>query len=101
MSKDPKSPGKKTTAPRATPAARRAADKAGLSFPLLFTKQNYYLMFIGMGLIAVGLLLMLGGGMEDPNVWDESVIYSTRRMVLAPIVIVAGLAVEAYAILKK
>jgi hypothetical protein len=95
MTKDPKSPARKPA------AARRGAEKANLSFPLLFTRQNYYFMFIGMGLIAVGLLLMLGGGMEDPNVWDESVIYSARRTVLAPIVILAGLAVEAYAILRK
>ncbi len=95
MTKDPKSPARKPA------AARRSTEKANLSFPLLFTKQNYYFMFLGMGLIAVGLLLMLGGGMEDPNVWDESVIYSSRRTVLAPIVILAGLAVEAYAILRK
>jgi hypothetical protein len=41
------------------------------------------------------------GGHEDPNVWDETVIYSFRRITLAPIVILAGLAVEVYAIFKK
>lgn len=94
MSKDPKSFPRKA-------ATRRTGDKSSLSFPLLFTRQNYYLMLIGMGLIALGLALMLGGAMKDPNVWDESVIYSTRRTVLAPFLILAGLAVEIFAILKK
>jgi len=94
MSKDSKSPARK-------PSVRRSADKNSLSFPLLFTRQHYFIMFAGMALIAIGLLLMLGGGMKDPNVWDESVIYSARRTVLAPMVILAGLAVEVYAILKK
>jgi hypothetical protein len=58
-------------------------------------------MGIGCALIGLGLLLMLGGGMSDPNVWDESVIYSPRRITLAPIVILAGLGMQVYAIFKK
>jgi len=51
--------------------------------------------------IGFGLILMLGGGMKDPNVWDESVIYSFRRITLAPIFILAGLIVVGYSIFKK
>lgn len=58
-------------------------------------------MGIGCGLIALGLILMLGGGMDDPAVWDESVIYSPIRITLAPIVILAGLGMQIYAIFKK
>jgi len=61
----------------------------------------YIYIGIGCALIAVGLLLMLGGGMKDPNVWDESVIYSFRRITLAPIFILAGLGMQVYAIFKK
>jgi hypothetical protein len=68
---------------------------------LLFNKSNYVLMSIGMGLIFLGLLLMSGGKMEDPNVWDESVIYSFRRITLAPIVILSGLVINIYAIFYK
>jgi hypothetical protein len=68
---------------------------------LLFNKQTYLYIGIGCALIALGLVLMLGGGMEDPNVWDESVIYSPRRLTLAPIVILAGLGMQIYAIFKK
>lgn len=69
--------------------------------PFLFHKQNYILILAGLGLILLGLLLMAGGHMPDNNTWDEGVIYSTRRTLLAPIVILAGIGVEIYAIFKK
>ena len=58
-------------------------------------------MAIGVGLIALGMILMLGGAMKDPNQWDESIIYSARRTVVAPIFILAGIVTEIYAIIKK
>ena len=67
---------------------------------LMFNRENYILMLAGVGLILLGLALMSGGKMTDPNVWDESVIYGFRRTVLAPFVILAGLGVEVYAIFK-
>ena len=69
--------------------------------PLIFGKQNYILMGIGFGLIALGMLLMSGGSMPSPDVWDESIIYGFRRTVLAPFLMLAGLVVEVYAIFKK
>ena len=102
MAKDLK-PKKKVIVTPKTPVTqqRRTSTRFVQAFPLLFTKQNYMLIGIGCGLIALGLLLMLGGNMKDPNVWDESVIYSFRRITLAPIVILAGLAFQVYAIFKK
>jgi hypothetical protein len=44
---------------------------------------------------------MMGGSQPNPNEWDESIIYSPRIMVVAPILILAGLIVEIYAIFKK
>ena len=58
-------------------------------------------MGIGAGLVFLGMILMLGGSMPSDDVWDESIIYSFRRTVLAPIVIVAGLVVEVFAIFKR
>lgn len=103
MSKDQKSAKKKPIVTRSQTSAsqRRTPVRTQPSFPLLFTKDNYMYMAIGCGLIGIGLLLMLGGSMKDPNVWDESVIYSARRTVLAPIFILAGLGVEIYAIFRK
>lgn len=69
--------------------------------PLIFGKQNYIWMGIGFGLIALGMLLMSGGAMPSPDVWDESIIYSFRRTVLAPFLMLVGLVIEVYAIFKK
>lgn len=69
--------------------------------PLIFDKTNYMLMLAGIALVALGLLLMRGGAMPSPDVWDENIIYSTRRTVLAPLVILIGLGVEIYAIFKR
>jgi len=65
---------------------------------LPFGKRNFQLAILGAVLILVGMLLMMGGGMPSPDVWDESLIYSFRRITLAPIVIIAGLIVEIFAI---
>ncbi len=58
-------------------------------------------MLLGVGLIGLGMILMAGGHMPSPDVWDDSIIYSWRRTVLAPFVILAGLVVEIYAIFKR
>ena len=68
---------------------------------LILGKQNYIWMGIGAALIFVGMLLMVGGAMPSPDVWEPDLIYSFRRTVLAPIVILAGFVVEIYAIFKK
>ena len=67
---------------------------------LVFGKENYKWVGIGFALILLGMLLMIGGFNEDPSIWDESKIYGFRRTLLAPIVILAGLGVEIYAIFK-
>lgn len=74
--------------------------------PFYFGKENYKWMLIGLALIVVGFLLMMGAdantvdGKYDPNVWNEG-IFSFRRIRLAPFLVVAGFAIEVYAILKR
>lgn len=65
---------------------------------LLFGKQNYRFMLIGIALVVFGFILMIGGSMPDENTWDESLIYSFTRITLSPIVILIGLGIEVYAI---
>ncbi len=71
-----------------------------------FGKENFKWMLIGLALILVGFLLMMGSdantvdGKYDPNVWNEG-IFSFRRIRLAPFLVIAGFAVEVYAILKR
>ena len=74
---------------------RKAADA-----PLLFGRENFWWMFLGVGLIVLGMFLMSGGAQPSPEVWDDDIIYSFRRVTLAPILILAGVVVEIYAIFK-
>jgi len=67
----------------------------------LFGKENYRWMLIGLVLILLGLLLMIGGKSKDPNVFDTSEVYSFRRITIAPILILGGLALEIVGIFKK
>jgi len=68
---------------------------------LIFNKGHYTFILASIGLIVLGMILMLGGDMPDPGTWDESLIYSTTRTVIAPIVILAGIGVGVYAIFKR
>ena len=67
---------------------------------LLFGKRNYKFMLIGIFFIALGFILMSGGGSEDPNIFNVE-IYSFRRIRLAPILVILGFIIEVYAILTK
>ena len=58
------------------------------------------LLIIGLALIFVGFILMIGGGSDDPNLFNEK-IFSFRRITLAPILVLAGFVVEIFAIMKK
>lgn len=67
---------------------------------LLYGKDFYIWMLIGLGFIVLGFILMAGGH-QAPNEWNADEIYSFRRTGLAPIVILIGLVIEVYAIFKK
>ncbi|HXR83559.1 MAG TPA: DUF3098 domain-containing protein [Hanamia sp.] len=68
---------------------------------VLFTKDNYKWMLIGLIVMTIGFFLMAGGKSPDPNVFNDNQIYSFRRITLAPILIVGGLIIEIFAIIKK
>ena len=63
-------------------------------------RKNYKLLLIGFGIIVLGFLLMIGGGSNDPNVFNKD-IFSFRRITLAPLIVLFGFAFEIYAIMKK
>lgn len=64
----------------------------------IFQRKNYIWMYIGLGCIALGFILMSGGGSDDPNVFNPD-IYNFRRIRLAPTLVLIGLGIEIYAIL--
>jgi hypothetical protein len=66
----------------------------------LFEKINYKILLIGISVIALGFILMSGGGSDDPNVFNESV-FDFRRIRLAPTTVLIGFGITIYAILKN
>jgi hypothetical protein len=66
----------------------------------LFDKSNYKFLLIGLCVIALGFILMSGGGSEDPKVFDEAV-FSFRRIRLAPTIVLIGFGITIYSIMKK
>jgi len=74
----------------------RTPSRAGFAFG----RENYKLLLIGIALIALGFILMIGGGSKDPNVFSYG-IFNFQRLTLAPILILAGFVVELFAIMKK
>ena len=75
-----------------------ATDKNDEQMPL--TIRNYVLIIAGFIVILLGMVLMTGGGSDDPAVFNYD-MFSWRRITLAPILVIAGFAFEIYAILKR
>jgi hypothetical protein len=65
-----------------------------------FSRKNYLLLISGIGLIALGYILMIGGGSEDPNVFNPA-IFDFRRVTLAPMVCLAGFVLILVAIMWR
>ena len=68
-------------------------------FPL--GKSNYILIAVGFALVLLGFFLMSGGKSPDPNTFNYEEIFSTTRISVAPVTILAGLGVVLFGIMKK
>ena len=66
----------------------------------LFEDINYKILLIGLAVIAVGFILMSGGGSDNPNVFNEE-IFNFRRIRLAPTVVLIGFGITIYSIIKN
>lgn len=66
----------------------------------LFESVNYKILLVGIAVIALGFLLMSGGGSDDPTVFSEE-IFNFRRIRLAPTTVLIGFGITVYAILKN
>lgn len=84
---------KETADKRAIPANEKELQFA-------FGRENYRLMLIGLAVLALGFLLMIGGGSDDPEVFNPA-MFNFQRLTLAPILLVAGFVIEIFAIMKK
>lgn len=65
-----------------------------------FGKQNYIIVLIGLALIALGFVLMIGGGSTDPNVFNEK-MFDFQHITLSTILVLTGFVVEIVAIFWK
>lgn len=70
------------------------SDKMALS------AKSIRLMLAGLAVMAAGFLLLSGGGSDDPQVFNYA-MFDARRLVAAPIVIIAGIVVEVIAIMGR
>ncbi len=66
----------------------------------IFSRATYKLMVIGFVVIALGFILMVGGGSDDPNVFNPE-IFNFRRIRLAPALVLIGFGIEIAAILRS
>ncbi len=65
-----------------------------------FNRENYKFMFIGLAFLALGFILMTGGGSDETTKFSTA-IFDFRRLTLAPILVLVGYAIELYAIMKR
>lgn len=91
----------KKITPKAGAAKAALKDERKETSPntLAFGKENYYIILGGIGLLVLGYLLMIGGGSDDPAVFNPE-IFSSQRITVAPITLLLGFGVVLYGIMK-
>ena len=62
-------------------------------------KKNLIYVLVGLAFMIVGYALMTGGGTTDPSVFTGDEMFSFRRITLAPLFILAGFAIEIFAVM--
>jgi len=65
-----------------------------------FGKENFILMAISIAIIILGFCLMLGSATKEGSEFNPA-IFSSRRIIVAPVVTTIGFALVVWAILKK
>ena len=81
-------------------AQKEVAESTDNQKVMLFGKQNFIILLIGIALLAFGFILMLGGGSNDPDVFNEK-MFDFQRITLSTILVLAGFVVEIVAIFWK
>lgn len=64
------------------------------------TKKGLKLMLVGLVVMIAGYILMCGGGVKDPQVFNYD-MFDFRRLIVAPIVIVCGIIIEIVAVMRR
>lgn len=66
---------------------------------MAITSKGLRTLLMGLIVMVSGYILMMGGGSEDPEVFNYA-MFDFRRMVAAPLVIIAGIVIEVVAIMS-
>ena len=67
---------------------------------MAITRKGLWILLMGLVVMVAGFILMMGGGVKDPNVFNWS-MFDFRRLVAAPVVIICGVVIMIAAIMKK
>ena len=68
---------------------------------LPLTKRNYVLLLVSTAICAIGYMLMMGKGNDDPSTFNADELYSFRRITLSVITVLFGHSLMIYAIMSK
>jgi hypothetical protein len=79
-----------------TTSTGKEIDTAGL----VFEKENYRWLLIGIAFLVVGFLLMIGGRSDDPDSFNYG-MFNFQRLTLSPILLMIGYIIGIYAIMKR
>ena len=63
------------------------------------TPKGLRFLLLGLVVMVSGYILMMGGGSEDPAVFNYA-MFDFQRMVAAPVVIILGIVIEVVAIMN-
>jgi hypothetical protein len=63
------------------------------------TPKGLRFLLLGLVVMVSGYILMMGGGSEDPSVFNYA-MFDFQRMVAAPVVIILGIVIEVVAIMN-
>ncbi|MGP8215300.1 MAG: DUF3098 domain-containing protein [Bacteroidia bacterium] len=81
-------------------ASPKEVKKESPKMQFAFDKKNYMILIAGVILLIIGFITLSGGGSKDPDQFNEE-LFSTRRMVVAPILLMLGYIIVAVAIMTK
>ncbi len=64
------------------------------------SKKNFLYIIVGFLIVVLGYALMVGGGSDDPNVFNYK-MFNAQRIIIAPLLIIGGFIVQIIFILKR
>jgi len=67
----------------------------------VFGKKNYIILGIGLVILMIGYLLMSGGAATSAEEFNAEELFSSRRITVAPIVVLIGYIVVGIAIMYR